>query len=383
MPGCYTIVPPDWSRRTPAWRGVPGVDREAPASVRPAAQDGDELSPPRSETIDPDVVREVSLYAPLRELEGDLERAMLLAGALEDALEDTSNRGTPADELGAGLAVERIVGVLVRGERCVESSVGAGKALVGSIGQRGGQRESDHRHDFVLPPPSVERRRRRGLYPLARSRDDDRHAACRRGGDRLLGRRIPGMERQVESAPVYREQEPPTEILVRADRLFRRHVDVLPGPIAGADLDEREIERAVRRSCRLEAIEVSAVAAEEHAMARTLHDPGRPERAVASERIAPGVVAGGCGDELEVPDPDGFSPVELGDLRRWDRPGLEVGADAERHGEAGSACGEGGARRHVEVVEVVVGDDDHVDGRQRLDRERRWVEAFRAHQRGR
>src|SRR3954462_15935095 len=199
-----------------------------------------------------------------------------------------------------------------------------------------------HDRPSVLPPPFVERPRRRGLYPLARSGDDDRHAACRRGGDRLLRGRVPGMERQIESAPVYREQEPPTQILVRAYCLFRRHVDVLPGPIAGADLDEGEIERTVRRSCRLEAIEVSAVAAEEHAMARTLHDPGRPERAVASQRIPPRVVAGGCGDELEVPDPDGFSPVELGDLRRWDRPGLEVGAGARRGGARGDAGGRGG-----------------------------------------
>src|SRR3954463_8391707 len=148
-------------------------------------------------------------------------------------------------------------------------------AIVRSWGCNPGRLDARLLHDrpSVLPPPFVERPRRRGLYPLARPRDDDRDAACRRGGDRLLGRRIPGMERQIESAPMYREQEPPTEILVRADRLFRRHVDVLPGPIAGADLDEREIEGAVRRSCRLEAIEVSAVATEEDAMAWTLHHP--------------------------------------------------------------------------------------------------------------
>jgi uncharacterized protein YndB with AHSA1/START domain len=44
-----------------------------------------------------------------------------------------------------------------------------------------------------------------------------------------------------------------------------------------------------------------------------------------------------------------------------------VSADAERHGEPDAARGEGLHRRHVEVVEVVVRHEHHVDRRQRLE----------------
>ncbi len=81
-------------------------------------------------------------------------------------------------------------------------------------------------------------------------------------------------------------------------------------------------------------------------------------------------VAGRGGGEGETADLGRLVPVQLAQPVRGDAPALQVGADAERHGEHGVRAGQRLDRRHVQVVVVVVGDDDDVDRAERGQRQR-------------
>ncbi len=168
-----------------------------------------------------------------------------------------------------------------------------------------------------------------------------------------------------------------------AQALVGAHVDVGPEVAVGPDLDHRGVERAVGGADVLEALEVAGVAAVVDPVLLTGDGPGRPEGVLGVAQTAAAEVAGRGGGEGEAADSGGLVPVQLAQPVRGDAPVLQVGADAERHGEHGVRAGQRLDRGQVEMVVVVVGDHHHVDLAERGQRQRHGVQPPRSGERER
>src|SRR5580704_5335858 len=86
----------------------------------------------------------------------------------------------------------------------------------------------------------------------------------------------------------------------------------------------------------------------------------------------------GHGPQSQVPEAVRVPPIELDDLRRGNAPPFEVGPDPERADERRDSVLESDDRGVVEVVVVVVGDEDRIEGRQVTDGEQRRKETLGA-----
>ncbi|MNL11745.1 hypothetical protein D3C87_1325910 [compost metagenome] len=193
------------------------------------------------------------------------------------------------------------------------------------------------------------------------------------------------MHRQIERAVVNRQEPLAAQVDMRLQGLFGLHVHKRPAFIVGAGLHQGQVEGAVRVAYRLEAVEVAAVSAEEHAQVGVLDDPRGPEAAVAVGQPAAGEVLGGGGGQAQAVDVGGLPPVQLFDLGGVYAPGDQLVADAQRRDEPaglGVQFRDSGA---VQVVVVVVRQDDARDRGQVFDADRRRVKARGAgplHRRG-
>ncbi len=147
-----------------------------------------------------------------------------------------------------------------------------------------------------------------------------------------------------------------------ADALLGGHVDVRPELGVRPELDHRGVERAVRGADLPEAVEVAGVAAVVDAVLLPGDDPGRPQGVLGVAQPAPAEVPGRGGGEGEAADAGRLVPVQLPQPAGGKAPVFEVGAHAQRHREDGVRAGQRLDGRHVQVVVVVVGDDDDVDG---------------------
>ena len=163
-----------------------------------------------------------------------------------------------------------------------------------------------------------------------------------------------------------------------ADAFLRRHVDVRPVPgVVGPDLHHRRVERAVVAADGGEAGEVAGVAAVEDAVPGPGHHPGGPQRPGVVAQAAAAEVLPGGGRERQAADARRFVPVQLAQPGGRHAPALQVGADAQRHGEDGVRAGQRPDGGQVEVVVVVVGDDDGVQRQQVGQRHRHRVQPLR------
>ncbi len=188
------------------------------------------------------------------------------------------------------------------------------------------------------------------------------------------------MKRQVEGAPVHRQQHAAAERAVGRRRARRAQVDAGPRRVPAADLEHRQVERPPPRDDlgELHLVE-TAVAAEVHAdplaSAHGLEPPRRPQRGVAiARRAAREVARRQRVDRQARHHLDGVPPVDLLDLRRRYAPPREPGADPEGHHEPCPALAERHHRVAIEVVVVIVRHHDHVGQRQIRQRDRHWLE---------
>jgi hypothetical protein len=167
------------------------------------------------------------------------------------------------------------------------------------------------------------------------------------------------------------------EVAVRAHRFLRCHVHVGPEIGVGPDRQQRQVERAQRRTRAGKRGRVAGVPAEIRAVRGARERPRRPLRGVARGAAAREVPALDAGHR-EVADAGGVAPVELHDAALRHAPPAQVPADPERDDEGGvGPCGEGGDRRLVEVVVVVVRDQHCVEGGEPVESGRGRVQAAR------
>ncbi|MNQ52647.1 hypothetical protein D3C85_666710 [compost metagenome] len=171
----------------------------------------------------------------------------------------------------------------------------------------------------------------------------------------------------------------------RLRRLRRQHVHVLPALVVGPGLEEGHVERAETLADLLEAIEVTAVTAEEEIGSLPANDPGGPQGLVAIAKATAGEVLGRGGDKLNAADPGLLPPIQLPDLVPGDTPGNQARPHAERRDEVADLLLQRQDGVMVEVVVVIMGEDHRLYGGQRIQGDGRCVPALGAkplHRRG-
>ena len=147
-----------------------------------------------------------------------------------------------------------------------------------------------------------------------------------------------------------------------------------------ADFKHHEIEGAKALADFLILGGEAAVAAEKDRVAWRANDERGPERAVPPlDRATREVLRRrGAHPDAAFRELVRLPPVELGDARRRDAPGLEMRADAKRSHERHVERRQLADRRIVEVIVVVVRDDHEIERWQRVQRDRHGLEALRA-----
>ena len=95
------------------------------------------------------------------------------------------------------------------------------------------------------------------------------------------------MQRQVEGAPVHRQQRAAAEHLKHLQRVLGAEVDIAPALVKGTDFQHHQIEGTMAPAGVLEDFAEAGVAGEEDLAALRLHDPRRPQRAIAIAHAAP------------------------------------------------------------------------------------------------
>src|SRR5699024_820602 len=123
-------------------------------------------------------------------------------------------------------------------------------------------------------PPGFDGLGRRHVDTLPRPGHRDRHSDGLGLRPHTVDGVTPTVQRELERAPVHRDQQPTTNIRVGGHALFRRHVHIGPRGAVGTDLHQRRVERAVLRSDLGIAAEVTGVAAVEQPVLRTGDHPG-------------------------------------------------------------------------------------------------------------
>lgn len=76
------------------------------------------------------------------------------------------------------------------------------------------------------------------------------------------------MERQLKSGPVNRQHQFGSHVGGYLNCLLWFHVNVLPGRVGRADLDERQVERFLLRYLFSKTLKIDGVSAEEDTMTR-------------------------------------------------------------------------------------------------------------------
>ena len=166
-------------------------------------------------------------------------------------------------------------------------------------------------------------------------------------------------------------------------------VDFVPEGVEGADFEQGEVEGSVLLADGLEAGPEAGVAAEVDVVGGAAEGEGGPEGVEAVPGPAAGEVAGGEGSQGElralwgaggVADDGGFGPVELGDGGGGDTERGEDFAYTLRGdpAQSGAEACEGADGACAEMIVVIVGDEDGVEGGQVFEREGGGEEAFGA-----
>ncbi|MDF2692211.1 MAG: hypothetical protein K0S65_594 [Labilithrix sp.] len=167
---------------------------------------------------------------------------------------------------------------------------------------------------------------------------------------------------------------------MRLERASRTEVDVGPARVGLADLEERHVERSFALADLAEGFLEAGVAAEEDAVVRPHDRPGRPERSETERHASAVEVPGRSGDDLDATGQAiALPPLVLDDVITRHAPRLEMRRHTERHVEDDALRRERSHRRHVQMVEVLVRDEDSIDVRKIRERERRRMKALRPH----
>lgn len=201
----------------------------------------------------------------------------------------------------------------------------------------------------------ADHRGEQGIRPVSTGRPDS------------LERFVPGMAGNGEAPYVSRQQYLGMQIRCGFGRLFRRHVDVGPARVVLPHVEGDQIETAEALSDVREMGTVTGVATEQDAPLGRLEDKSGPQGLAAGQQSAR-VVA--CGDQMERCrgiQRQGVVPVALPDGLREIALTFEVGAYAQRHQRLADLISQGGQRRVIKVIPVVMGDQQYVDRRQILD----------------
>jgi hypothetical protein len=160
------------------------------------------------------------------------------------------------------------------------------------------------------------------------------HARTSRRGEReqRLCRLVPGVEREVEGAPVNGEQRAAAEERQRLECVGRTEVDVAPGRVPGADLEHHQIEGREPRTNRGKLGCEPGVSGKEHAAVLGSDHPRRPQGGIPIGERAAREVLCGRGRERQRAAGQGvfLPPVELDDQVRIDAEPLQSSTDAER-----------------------------------------------------
>ena len=229
------------------------------------------------------------------------------------------------------------------------------------------------------PPPRVDRLHAGGLDRAAKARREQVRARGLCEGRESLDRLVPGVESEVECAPVHREEGAAAKQTMSLEGVVGTEVNLPPRGVKSADLEHHEVEGPAALANRLEVGRQPCVAAEEDAMFVAAHHERRPRGPVRAG-AAPGEVpcGGRCEGEATAGQHGSLPPIQLDDPRRVDAPRLEVRADAERREERGLSSSKLHDGRVVEVVEVIVRDDDGVEVGELSGADRRAMKALRA-----
>src|SRR6218665_281897 len=216
-----------------------------------------------------------------------------------------------------------------------------------------------------------------GFDALSGTMLGDGHLGRARRHERPLRGLRPGVEGEDEQPPVHGQENLPLEQLVRGDGLLRPHVPIGPGPPVLPHLEQRHIEGTQPLANVPERGEQSRVSREERPVRGAPQREAAPERHVVVEQVAARGMARGRADDLQVPHLRALPPVQLDDALLGDAPIGQMRSHAERHHEAGVPVLHGHQGRVVEVIVMVVGDDDGVDARQRVERDEGRVPPLR------
>src|SRR5262245_44303368 len=100
-------------------------------------------------------------------------------------------------------------------------------------------------------------------------------------GNQRLGRIIPSVKREIESAPMNRQKASSAEQRERLQSVFGTEVDVAPSGMKGSDFEHDEIENAELGFDLGKLFGEARIAAEEERVARTAHAERRPKCRIA------------------------------------------------------------------------------------------------------
>ncbi len=116
----------------------------------------------------------------------------------------------------------------------------------------------------------------RRLDRLAQLRHQQPHALAGGVGQKRLGRLVPVMSRQCESAPVNGQKRTTAQQRERLQRVMRPQMDITPRGMMAAHLQQGEVERAEPFTDGCELCRQPGIAAEEHAVTGRADDHRGP-----------------------------------------------------------------------------------------------------------